>query len=364
MKSTREKRVNPPTRSSARSPLVSIIIPHFNGVDILSDCLDSLDRSTYPRIEIIVVDNASTDGSPEWVQSNHPDVKLIRSSENHGYAGGCNRGAKAAAGEYLLFLNNDTVHESDWIEHLVETLQKDSSVGAVQPKILNYFDRTLFDYAGGSGGLMDIFCFPFTRGRMFLARERDRGQYDDKRQIFWASGTAFLTKSSLFEAAGGLDEVFFAHQEEIDLQWRMQLMGFRIFVNPRSLIYHKNALTLAVDSPKKKYLNHRNSLMMMLGNYNLPLTIYLFPIRLFLEFVAVVYAVALRDFKHVGAILKSLAWIVTHPATIYRKRRKTKALRKLRDREVLQLLYKGSVVLDYYILGKRRYSDLIPRHLR
>lgn len=357
----RSKRVKPPDHSPPHSPRVSIVLPHWNGIDILSDCLNSLKRCTYPNIEIIVVDNASTDGSPDWVEKNHADVKLVRCQKNTGYAGGCNRGLRIASGDYVLFLNNDTVHEPNWIEPLVDTLEKNSTIGAVQPKILNYFDRDLFDYAGGSGGAMDILCFPFARGRLFLTREQDKGQYENETQIFWASGTAVLLKKNLFEEAGGLDEIFFAHQEEIDLQWRLQLMGYRIFVNPKSVVYHKNALTLPMHSPKKKYLNHRNSLIMMLSNYNLPLILYLFPIRLFLEFVAVLYALALRDFGHIGAILKSLLWLLIHPGTIYRKRRKTKAIRKLKDREILLLLYKGSVVLDYYLLRKRRYSDLISK---
>lgn len=356
--STGRKRVNPPIHSTGKLPLVCIIIPHYNGIDTLSECLDSLKKSTYPHVETIVVDNASSDGSPEWIEQNHPDVTLIRCETNAGYAGGCNRGATAATGEYILFLNNDTVHEPGWIQPLVDTLLEDPTAGAVQPKILNYFERDMFDYAGGSGGAMDVLCFPFARGRLFLTREYDTGQYDDKTEIFWASGTAFLVKKEAFKEAGGMDEVFFAHQEEIDLQWRLQLLGYRIFVNPQSVVYHKNALTLAMNSPRKKYLNHRNSIVMMLANYNLPLVLYLFPVRLFLEFVAAVYALALRDFGHVGAIFKSLFWIVTHPVTIYRKRRRTKAMRKLTDREILQVLYRGSVVVDYYFLGRRRFSDL------
>ncbi|MDP7666347.1 MAG: glycosyltransferase family 2 protein, partial [Candidatus Poseidoniia archaeon] len=200
---------------------VSVIIPHWNGIEILSDCLDSLTKSTYPNIEIVVVDNASTDGSPDWVAENHPDINLVRCSENHGYAGGCNRGAAEAEGEFLLFLNNDTIHEPGWIEPLVESMEVDETVAAVQPKILNYFERNKFDYAGGAGGALDILCFPFVRGRVFFELEEDEGQYDSAAEIFWASGTAFLVRKSVFEDSGGFDESFFAHQEEIDLQWRI-----------------------------------------------------------------------------------------------------------------------------------------------
>lgn len=307
------------------------------------------------------MDNASTDGSPDWVETHHSKLRLIRCDKNYGYAGGCNRGAKEANGKYLLFLNNDTSHETGWIEPLVETMGEDPSIAAVQPKILNYYEKDMFDYAGGSGGTMDLLCFPFVRGRLFLTREKDRGQYDNSVQIFWASGTAFLMRKSIFEQSGGFDVVFFAHQEEIDLQWRLQLMGYKIYVNPQSIIYHKNALTLPMHSPMKKYLNSRNNLIMLLTNYSLPISIYLFPIRLAFEFVAVFYAIALFDFSHVIAIFRSLFWILFHPHIIIRRRRKVKKLRKIIDRDLLKNIYKGSVVLDYYLFGKKYYSDLIPK---
>ena len=341
-------------------PLVSVVIPHWNGIEVLAECLESLQRCSYPNIETIVVDNASTDGSPEWVEANHSQVNLIRSEENKGYAGGCNRGAEVASADYLLFLNNDTVHEPDWIEPLVSTLEENHNIAAVQPKILNYFEKELFDYAGGSGGHMDILCFPFLRGRLFMTREKDSGQYNDVTDIFWASGTAFLVRKSVFEKVGGFDETFFAHQEEIDLQLRMHLAGLDVAVDPASVVYHRNAVTLAMHSPQKKYLNHRNSLLMMLSNYSLPMAIYLFPIRLILEFIAALYALALFDFGHVGAIFKSLFWILIHPHVIHKRRKRTGSLRRLKDRDILSKFYRGSVVLDYYILRKRRYSDLMP----
>ena len=169
---------------------VSVIIPHWNGIDILKDCLDSLTKSSYPNLEIIVVDNASTDGSSEWISYKYPDINLIQNTKNHGYAGGCNIGAEQSSGDYLIFLNNDTVHNEDFIERLADFLNLNPQVSAVQPKILNYFDRSKFDYAGGGGGWIDILGFPFARGRLFLNVETDKNQYEKIRPIFWASGTA------------------------------------------------------------------------------------------------------------------------------------------------------------------------------
>ena len=152
---------------------VSVIIPHWNGIDILSDCLESLSKNTYPNLEIIVVDNASTDASSEWVSLHYPDIKLVQNNKNYGYAGGCNKGAKVSLGDYLIFLNNDTIHNEDFIEHLADFLNLNPQVSAVQPKILNYYERNKFDYAGGCGGWIDILGFPFARGRVFLNIEFD-----------------------------------------------------------------------------------------------------------------------------------------------------------------------------------------------
>tara|TARA_B100000029_G_C17609750_1_gene969085 strand:- start:11515 stop:12324 length:810 start_codon:yes stop_codon:yes gene_type:complete len=266
-----------------------------------------------------------------------------------------------ANGEFLLFLNNDTTHDKDWIEPLVNELLCDSNTAAVQPKILNYFNRKLFDYAGGCGGAIDVLAFPFTRGRLFHYQEIDSKQYDNEKDIFWASGTAFLVRKKDFEKAGKFDETFFAHQEEIDLQWKFHLMGRNIKVAPESIVYHKNAVTLPAQSIQKQYLNHRNSILMLITNFSFPMVVYLFPIRLALEFIAILYALFLFDFKHAVGILKSLIWILFHPKIIYLRRQHIKKLRNVEDRNILSRMHKGSIVLDYFILRKKNYRDLFPR---
>jgi len=340
-------------------PLVSVIIPHWNGVEVLSECLESLSHAEYPNLEIIVVDNASTDGSPEWVSLNFPHVKLIENDQNYGYAGGCNRGAKMASGDYFLFLNNDTIQEPHWIDVLVDFLSLNPNVSAVQPKILNYFDRTKFDYAGGAGGWLDVLGFPFARGRVFFEQEKDEGQYNRMRPIFWASGTALMVRKSDFETADGFDETFFAHQEEIDLCWKFHLMGKEVWAIPSSVVYHKNAVTLPMFSRQKQYLNHRNSLLMVLSNYSLPLTLYMTPIRLALELVAMVYALVRFDFNHLFGIIQAQLWLLTHPHIIYKRRKKVKQIRAVKDKKVLPWIYWGSVVFDYYIRRKKRSADIV-----
>ncbi|MFC1566104.1 glycosyltransferase family 2 protein [Candidatus Neomarinimicrobiota bacterium] len=339
-------------------PLVSIIIPHWNGIDAITECLESLLKTTYPNLEIIVVDNNSTDDSVNHIRSNFPKVILFENGLNEGYAGGCNRGSEIAKGEYLLFLNNDTIHKPNWIEPLVHLLEKDTQIAAAQPKILNYYQKDLFDYAGAAGGMVDILVFPFARGRIFNKKEVDTNQYNSKSEIFWSSGTAFLVRKIPFEKAGRFDELFFAHMEEIDLCWRFHLLGFDVYCEPSSVVYHKNAMSLPMYTEKKYYLNHRNSLIMLLTNYSLLLSLYVLPIRWALDIVAIIYATLNGDWKHVKGIAKAHAWIVFHPRKLFRKRREVRTLRKVKDKTIMRKMYNGSIVFAHYILRKNTYSEL------
>ena len=340
---------------------VSIVIPHWNNVDVLSECLESILNTDFENFETIVVDNASTDNSVASVRSNYPNVKLIENEKNYGYAGGCNIGAEAASGDYLIFLNNDTVQEKDWISNLIKTINSDDKIAAVQPKILNYYDRNVFDYAGGSGGHMDIYCFPFARGRIFSFQENDEGQYNNKEKCFWSSGTCFMVRRELFQKSGGFDESFFAHMEEIDLCWRLYAMGFEVWVEPNSVVYHKNALTLPMYSHKKYYLNHRNSLLMLLGNYSIK-NIFLIGIpRLILEKIACFYSILMLDCRHFTAILRSLFWIIFHPNVIMKKRKSFSKIRTITDKKIMENMMQSSIVIKYYLLKKQAYLDILSK---
>ena len=340
---------------------VSIVIPHWNNVDVLSECLESISNTNFENFETIVVDNASTDNSVASVRSNYPNVKLIENDKNYGYAGGCNIGAEAASGDFLIFLNNDTVQEKDWISNLIKTINSDDKIAAVQPKILNYYDRNVFDYAGGSGGHMDIYCFPFARGRIFSFQENDEGQYNNKEKCFWSSGTCFMVRRELFQKAGGFDESFFAHMEEIDMCWRLYAMGFEVWVEPDSVVYHKNALTLPMYSHKKYYLNHRNSLLMLLGNYSIK-NIFLIGIpRLILEKIACFYSILMLDWRHFTAILRSLFWIIFHPNVIMKKRKSFSKIRTITDKKIMENMMQSSIVIKYYLLKKQAYLDILSK---
>ena len=337
---------------------VSIIIPHWNGIDTLSECLISLFKTRHDSYEVIVVDNASTDGSQPWLKNKYPQVKLIENDKNYGYAGGCNRGALEANGDYLIFLNNDTIQDPDWIQNLEKFMKKDKMIAAVQPKILNYFNKRIFDYAGGSGGYMDRFCFPFARGRIFSKQEEDIGQYNDSKQCFWSSGTAFMIRKELFFEAGKFDEYFFSHMEEIDLCWRLQAMGFQIWVEPDAVVYHKNALSMPMHSHKKHYLNHRNSLLMLFANYSFKNTLILGSGRIMFELIALGYSTLKLDWKHASAIIRSLLYLLFHVNIILKRRYNFKKIRKEKDKDIMKNIFRNSIVINYYLRRVQFYSEI------
>ncbi len=340
-------------------PLVSAIIPHFNGIEILRSCLESLQADPYPALEIIVVDNSSSDGSPEFVERYFPRVRLIRNTKNRGFAGGCNDGMAQAWGKYFLILNNDTTHNSGWIGQLVAVLQSAPEIGAVQPKILSAQLPDHFDYSGAAGGLMDFAGFPFAIGRIFTTMEVDEGQYDKIREIFWASGTAFLVRRAVIDQVGGFDEDFFAHMEEIDLCWRMQNAGWIIKNAPRAVIWHHSGWTLPPDRYKKKYLNHRNNLILLIKNYPWRYLALIFPLRITLEGVAFVFSALIRDWKRMVAIIHAAVWIGVHPRKLIKKHL---AIKNLRDDRVLKQvtnrMYHSSVFFQYFLKRQKRVSDL------
>jgi len=339
---------------------ITVIIPHYNGEDILRDCLVSLFETTSLPVQVLLVDNNSSDDSVAMVQREFPRVKILKQTENLGFAGGCNIGIKAAKTPYVLILNNDTVHREGWLELLLEKIESDEKIAVVQPKIMSFQQREYFDYSGACGGEMDIFGFPFAHGRIVEFVEKDDGQYDQfYDRIFWASGTAMLAKRDIIIRAGLFDDVFFAHMEEVDLQWRIQLMGYDVAVEPRAVIWHRSGFTLGAESPFKKYLNHRNSLLMLLANYRAIMTLYIFPIRLLLDYMALGFSLLKGDLGRVTAIIKAHFWILFHPGQIFRKRRLVKSIRKVFDKHIMRRLYHGSIALGFYLFGKRRYLDLL-----
>ncbi|MDZ7693908.1 MAG: glycosyltransferase family 2 protein [Balneolaceae bacterium] len=248
----------------------SIIIVSWNALQHLKIFLPSVAKTQYREMEIILADNASDDGSAEWVAAHYPEVKIVTFDQNYGYCGGNNRGARHAAGEILVFLNNDVEVEPDWIGHLDDCFREHPEAAAIQPKMRSYSNPAEFEYAGAAGGFIDKYGYPFCRGRVFDTVEKDTGQYDASSEIFWASGAALAIRKKQFEAIGGFDEDFKFHMEEIDLCWQLWNRGHSVRYCPQSVVYHLGGGSMPMGSPRKVYYNYRNNLKMLWKNSQLP----------------------------------------------------------------------------------------------
>lgn len=338
---------------------VTVIIPHWNGWSILEPCLKSLDGSLYQNLEVTVVDNASTDDSVALIKENFPQFNVIENEENLGFAGGCNVGLRETEADYYLVLNNDTTHKPGWIRAMVDRMNSDERIAAVQPKIMSAQEPEVFDYAGGVGGLMDILAYPFALGRIFTTMEKDDGYYDEPQDIFWASGTALLLRGAALDEVGLFDEDFFAHMEEIDLCWRFHNADWRVVNEPKATIYHHSGWTLPPDRFQKKYLNHRNNLMMIIKNYPTGYLAAVLPARIALEGVAFVFSALIRDWKRMGAIVMALAWNFVHPVMLLKKHLEVKKTRQpYAASSTLKRMYGGSIFFEYFLRGKKRVRDL------
>ncbi len=246
---------------------VAVVILNWNGRNLLETFLPSVVMNTPNEYaDIMIADNGSSDDSESFVQTRFPSVKWLPLDKNYGFAGGYNKALEQIDYPYVLLLNSDVETPENWLAPLVAMLESDRSIAAVMPKIRSYREKSRFEYAGAAGGLIDRYGFPFCRGRILNETETDRGQWDKPEEIFWASGAAMLIRKELYQAVGGLDEDYFAHMEEIDLCWRLKNSGYKIMVQPAATVYHWGGATLNNESPKKLFLNFRNSLYTLYKN--------------------------------------------------------------------------------------------------
>jgi GT2 family glycosyltransferase len=334
-------------------PLVAIVILNYNGRDYLEKFLPSVMSSTYTNKEVYVADNASTDDSINWVKKNYTSIKIITLTENYGFAKGYNEALKQVVADYYVLLNSDVEVSPGWIEPVIALMQSNEKIAACQPKLLAYHNRNLFEYAGASGGWMDSLGYPFSRGRVFDICEEDKGQYDKAAQIFWASGAAMFVKASVYNKMNGLDGYFFAHQEEIDLCWRMQLAGYIIMSCPQSVVYHVGGGTLPLGE-RKVFLNFRNNLIMGYKNWPLKEKIWKLPARFALDMVSALKNLASGNDAFVRGVFKAwlafIKWMfVAKQVNIFPVERAGK----------LRGLYKGSVVWQHFIKSKKTFTEIV-----
>ena len=332
-------------------PPVSIVIVSWNGRELLERFLPSVLATDYANFEVVVADNASTDGTADWLAEAHPRVRVIQHPENWLFARGNNVAVAQTDAPYLCLLNNDVETPPGWLAPLVAVLQTNKDVAAVQPKLLQHTDQTCFEYAGASGGFLDTVGYPFARGRLFSTLEKDEGQYDDPRDVCWATGACLLIRRSAFEDVGGLDERFEMHMEEIDLCWRLWRAGWRIRVEPKSTVYHLGGGSLSQGNPRKTYLNFRNSLLMLYKNTP-----------------ASEWPRVFRKRKLLDTLALARGLIAGGPAEVSAIRRAYRDARSLFEHYAdkrpagtahsCMPQYGRSIAVDYFLRGRRHFSNL------
>lgn len=336
-------------------PSVAIVILNWNGRHHLEKFLPSIFETAYENCSIIVADNASTDNSVSFLKENYPQIEIIFLSKNFGFAKGYNEALKKVNAAYYVLINSDVEVEPHWLHPVIEFMETEETCAACQPKVLAYENKNLFEYAGAAGGWIDAYGYPFARGRVFEKCEEDHAQYNTTQQIFWATGAAMVVKSKVYHQLGGFDEYFFAHQEEIDLCWRMQIAGYKIFCCPASVVYHLGGGTLARGRSKKTFLNYRNNLIMLAKNLSLKEKWWKIPFRIVLDIVSAFKALLSGNAGYLPAVFKA------HAAFIYwiLLAKKEKLAFKKKPLKSLAGVYKGNIVWAYFVKNKKYFTEII-----
>jgi len=336
-------------------PSVAIVILNFNGRNYLERFLPSVLASTYAHKKVIVADNASTDDSIHFIKAHFPSVEILLNTQNDGFAGGYNWALKHVEADYYVLLNSDVEVTPNWIEPIIDLMESDAAIAACQPKLLSYHQPQYFEYAGACGGWIDALGYPFSRGRIFDVLEKDEHQYDDIQQIFWATGAAMFIRSKVFHAMHGFDDSFFAHMEEIDLCWRIQLAGYKIYVQPQSQVYHVGAGTLPRGG-RKVFLNFRNNLMMLSRNLPFSEKWWKLPFRYILDGISAWKGLLNGDVAFFKAIVKAHIAVITW---WLKGEKQYSANRK--PIKKLDGVYSGTIVWQHFIKGKRYFKEIIKK---
>ncbi len=335
----------------------AVVILNWNGKAMLERFLPSVTaNSMSDRVEVIVADNASTDASVQYMRESWPNVRLIVLDRNYGFAEGYDRALEQVEAEYYVLLNSDVEVTPGWVDVLNGFMDANPDVAACQPKLLDYKDKAFFEYAGGAGGFMDSYGYMFCRGRVFDTIEKDNGQYDSVSDLFWATGACLMVRSADFWSAGGLDRDFFAHQEEIDLCWRLRSRGRRIVCVPSSVVYHVGGATLNKSNPFKTFLNFRNNLLMLYKNLPERELGRVMRRRFFLDMLAALMFAVKGQFGDMKAVFKARREFRSmKPA--FAQKRKTNL-----DAAVLTEIperFRFLILLKYHLSGKKTYSELV-----
>ena len=335
---------------------LAIVILNWNGQKMLAKFLPNVIEYSRQDAEIWVADNSSSDGSMHLLETQFPQVKTIVLEQNFGFAEGYNRALRQIEADYYVLLNSDVEVSHHWLTPLIEFMDSHPQVAACQPKLLAEYDKDSFEYAGACGGFLDKYGYPFCRGRIFGMVERDNGQYDYQQEILWATGACMMIRSADYWKAGGLDGRFFAHNEEIDLCWRLRLMGRKIYCIPESEVYHVGGGTLPKSNPMKTFLNFRNNLTMLYKNLSDKELSHVMRVRWFLDYLAAFEMLLLQrnwgDFK---AVFKARKAFKEWRSSFDEERKRIQAQRV--EEEIPQI-FQTSILWQYYAKGVKNFKDL------
>lgn len=330
---------------------IAIVILNWNGRKLLEEFLPSVVQFSQGQADIYVADNNSSDDSLEFVRNQYPQVGIIQNETNGGYAKGYNDALSRLEADVYALVNSDIEVSQGWLQPVIDEFKKNKNTGIVQPKLLDFKDRSKFEYAGAGGGFVDFMGYPFCRGRIFQELEKDEGQFNDSANIFWASGACFFIRSEIYHQLGGFDEDYFAHQEEIDLCWRVQNEGFEVRYVGTSSVYHVGGATLRESHPQKTFLNFRNSLFTIAKNVPKRYVLFVVLFRLLLDAVAgIKFVVELRPI-HTWSIIKAHLSFYAHLPTLMRKRRKLSF-------KQTRYFYCFSIVWEHFIMRKKKFLEI------
>ncbi len=334
---------------------VAVVILNYNGKRYLEQFLPSVVAYT-SEVKIIVADNGSTDDSIAFVFEQYPDVEVIAMRQNTGFSTGYNLALQQVEAEYYVLLNSDIEVSPQWLAPLLNLMEANPRIAACQPKVKSFHAKNKFEHAGAGGGFIDIFGFPFCRGRILDITEEDFGQYNDNKEVFWTSGACMIIRAKLYHELGGLDDDFFAHMEEIDLCWRLKNAGYLLFYCGESEVFHVGGGTLSYQSPKKLYLNFRNSLVMLVKNTPFPAVLWLTFFRMLIDGIGGVWFLYIGNWRSFYAVLQAHFYFYQHFFDILKKRKKARSLAKI---DAHSQIFKGSIIWEYFVKKKKKFSEII-----
>ena len=333
----------------------AVVILSYNGTKWHELFLPKIVEQASAGYEVIVVDNASTDDTLNYVRTNYPSVKTLSISINRGFANGYYEAFKKIQAKYYVLLSADFEVTDGWFQPLHAAMERDENLAAVQPKIRYWKEKENFEYAGAGGAFMDKYGYMFCRGRIFFDLEKDDGQYNDSIEVFWASGGCMFVRADLYHKVGGLDADFYAHMEEIDLCWRLKNAGHRIGYVGGSTVYHVGGSVITYGSPQKLFYNFRNSLILLFKNEKSGRLLWLFPFRLVLDGAAGAQHLLKGEFKQTFTILKAHFNFYGQIGKVLQKRRDLKKLITVRNEEGI---YPRSIIYDYFFCKHKKFSQL------